>query len=170
MTEWISGDRSAIAQWNYGVIGGSAPYESNSDSGSSAPAASPTAKRRGAVEAGLESDDAILELAERQASTTATTPHGTLPYMGPTFNWMTHYSHPFVPKTSGYVNPIPTPARPADSPPQPLYPSPSPDTSGGIAYHKVYRQTQLLFSETGDQTDYGYWCVGCSIHMAFSRR
>ena len=28
---------------------------------------------------------------------------------------------------------------------------------GGIAYHKFYRQTQLLWSETGDQTDYGDW-------------
>ena len=28
---------------------------------------------------------------------------------------------------------------------------------GGIAYHKFYRQTQLLFSETLDQTDYGNW-------------
>ena len=28
---------------------------------------------------------------------------------------------------------------------------------GGIAYHKVYRQTQLLWSETADQTDYGSW-------------
>lgn len=30
-------------------------------------------------------------------------------------------------------------------------------TIGGIAYHRVYRQTQLLWSETLDQTDYGYW-------------
>ncbi len=30
-------------------------------------------------------------------------------------------------------------------------------TSGGIAYHRFYRQTQLLWSETLDQTDYGYW-------------
>ena len=27
----------------------------------------------------------------------------------------------------------------------------------GIAYHKVYRQTQLAFSETLDQTDFGNW-------------
>lgn len=30
-------------------------------------------------------------------------------------------------------------------------------TSDGIAYHKVYRQTQLEFSETSDQADWGYW-------------
>ncbi|TVY85335.1 Glutaminase A [Lachnellula suecica] len=30
-------------------------------------------------------------------------------------------------------------------------------TSDGISYHKVYRQTQLLFSETNDQADWGYW-------------
>ena len=29
--------------------------------------------------------------------------------------------------------------------------------TGGTAYHKVYRQTQLLWSETADQTDYGSW-------------
>ncbi|KAL8822556.1 MAG: hypothetical protein Q9191_006707 [Dirinaria sp. TL-2023a] len=28
---------------------------------------------------------------------------------------------------------------------------------GGIAYHQFYRQTQLAFSETIDQTDYGNW-------------
>ncbi|KAF2152142.1 glutaminase GtaA [Myriangium duriaei CBS 260.36] len=31
------------------------------------------------------------------------------------------------------------------------------NTPGGIAYHKVYRQTQLAFSEVNDQTEYGYW-------------
>jgi Domain of unknown function (DUF5127) len=30
-------------------------------------------------------------------------------------------------------------------------------TSDGISYHRVYRQTQLLFSETNDQADWGYW-------------
>ena len=30
-------------------------------------------------------------------------------------------------------------------------------TSDNIAYHKVYRQTQLLFSETNQQADWGYW-------------
>ena len=29
--------------------------------------------------------------------------------------------------------------------------------TGGIAYHKIYRQTQLLWSETADQTEYGSW-------------
>ena len=29
--------------------------------------------------------------------------------------------------------------------------------AGGVAYHRFYRQTQLLWSETADQTDYGYW-------------
>lgn len=27
----------------------------------------------------------------------------------------------------------------------------------GVAYHKVYRQTQLLFSEIGDRAEWGYW-------------
>jgi len=30
-------------------------------------------------------------------------------------------------------------------------------TSGGIAYHQVFRQTQLAFSEVLDQSEYGYW-------------
>lgn len=30
-------------------------------------------------------------------------------------------------------------------------------TSDNIAYHRVYRQTQLEFSETNDQADWGYW-------------
>ncbi|KAI1002759.1 Glutaminase A [Podosphaera aphanis] len=30
-------------------------------------------------------------------------------------------------------------------------------TDDGIAYHKAYRQTQLLFSETADQADWGNW-------------
>ena len=30
-------------------------------------------------------------------------------------------------------------------------------TSSGIAYHKFYRQKQLLFSEVADQSEYGSW-------------
>ncbi|KAH7319365.1 glutaminase GtaA [Rhexocercosporidium sp. MPI-PUGE-AT-0058] len=30
-------------------------------------------------------------------------------------------------------------------------------TSDNITYHRVYRQTQLEFSETADQADWGYW-------------
>lgn len=30
-------------------------------------------------------------------------------------------------------------------------------TADNIAYHRVYRQTQLLFSETNNQADWGYW-------------
>lgn len=30
-------------------------------------------------------------------------------------------------------------------------------TSGGVAYHKIYRETQLLWSETDDQAEWGYW-------------
>lgn len=29
--------------------------------------------------------------------------------------------------------------------------------AGGVAYHKSWRQTQLLFSQTADQADWGYW-------------
>lgn len=30
-------------------------------------------------------------------------------------------------------------------------------TSDSVAYHKVYRQDQLVFSETNQQADWGYW-------------
>ena len=30
-------------------------------------------------------------------------------------------------------------------------------TGGGVAYHKFYRQTQLLFSEVAEQSEYGNW-------------
>lgn len=34
---------------------------------------------------------------------------------------------------------------------------PSNPSPGGIAYHQVYRQQQLNFSETNQQADWGYW-------------
>lgn len=32
-------------------------------------------------------------------------------------------------------------------------------TKGGVAYHKVWRQQQLAFSEENQQADFGYWYV-----------
>ncbi|QIX00304.1 hypothetical protein AMS68_005821 [Peltaster fructicola] len=32
-----------------------------------------------------------------------------------------------------------------------------PELASGIAYHKLWRQEQLLFSEVNEQTEYGYW-------------
>ena len=161
MTEWISGDRSAIAQWDYGVIGGTTTNDTSSSS-SAAPSSTAAAKKRGAVIAGLEPDDDILELAERQASDVAETgthrTYGTRTDFS-NINYATHYTHPFVPKTSDHVDPIPTASPTFNGLNQPAVESPTPSTVGGIAYHKVYRQTQLLFSEVGDQTEYGYWYV-----------
>lgn len=62
-----------------------------------------------------------------------------------------------VPLISAYINPVATnlPAsQVAPSAAAPTNPSP-----GGVAYHKVYRQTQQLFSEDGNecQTEYGEW-------------
>lgn len=74
-------------------------------------------------------------------------------------NYATHYSHPFVPKTSNYIDPIPAASPAVQAPLQPAYSQPVPTATGGIAYHKVYRQDQLLFNEVGDQTEYGYWCA-----------
>ena len=153
--EWISGDRSAIAQWDYGVIGGSdsssSPSSPSSDS-SAAPTSSAPAQRR---DAAAEVDDTVL--AERQESGTRSyRTYGTRSDFA-IIDYATHYSHPFVPKTSNYINPIPQPTATRQAPLLPVYPSPVATVAGGIAYHKVYRQTQLAFSEVGDQTEYGYW-------------
>ena len=83
--EWISGNRAAIAQWDYGVT---------AEDGS-------TTKKRSSPESST-----LVEDRRRSSKKTE---------------------------------------------------SKDPTAAGGIAYHRVYRQTQLLWSETGDQTDYGYW-------------
>ncbi|KAL9055731.1 MAG: hypothetical protein Q9162_003367 [Coniocarpon cinnabarinum] len=72
-------------------------------------------------------------------------------------DYETHYRHPFVPTTSNYVNPIPAASPTTLAPASPSFAQPAASETGGIAFHKVYRQTQLAFSEVGDQTEYGYW-------------
>lgn len=85
MIEWVSGDRTAIAEWEYGVT-------SNDSS---------TTRKRNFF-------DSFAPLLDRREYTNVTT-------------------------------------------------STKATATGGIAYHKIYRQTQLLWSETDDQTDYGNW-------------
>ena len=43
------------------------------------------------------------------------------------------------------------------------------DGADAVAYHQFYRQTQLLFSETLDQTDYGdwYWATDNTANLTF---
>ena len=93
--EWISGDRNAIAQWDYGV----APDATSSST--------PTTM----------STMASTDATDKKSKTKTKDPKST----------------------SSGSTPLPTAVK------------------GGTAYHRVYRQTQLAFSETADQTDYGYY-------------
>ena len=60
--------------------------------------------------------------------------------------------------TTGFVNPQATATPTQQHPTVTQYPGPQ-NTSqpSGIAYHRVYRQTQLLFSEVDQQAEWGYW-------------
>lgn len=41
-------------------------------------------------------------------------------------------------------------------------------TSGQLSYHKVYRQTQLAFSEINDQTEYGNWWYATNSEKGYT--
>jgi hypothetical protein len=41
-------------------------------------------------------------------------------------------------------------------------------TTGNVAYHQVYRQTQQAFSEVADQTEYGNWYWATNTGNGFS--
>ncbi|PSK33961.1 transketolase [Elsinoe australis] len=130
--EWISGDRSAIAQWDYNVAQtGAQPAQSTVAGGQ------------------WTGTDDVKAFGTRTS------------YDG----WRAAVAHPtdaarrFKP---GHRNPsaAATTASPTDgnSTATATAGPPTPTTSsGGIAYHRVFRQTQLEFSEVSDQTEYGDW-------------
>ena len=74
-------------------------------------------------------------------------------------DYATHVRRPFVPKTSDYIDPIAAPSPTDVAPSSPSVAQPVATETGGIAYHQVFRQTPLAFSEVGDQTEYGNWYV-----------
>ena len=115
--EWISGDRNAVAQWDYGVTGSSG-----------AAANGPTTMTTMASSAAAADTTDVVEVTDASGKKTKS----TKAKKGETGSTSSSAS-------STSSTPIPT------------------DVAGGIAYHRVYRQTQLAFSETSDQTDYGYW-------------
>ncbi|KAF4552872.1 Glutaminase A-like protein [Elsinoe fawcettii] len=124
--EWISGDRSAIAQWDYGVA----------QAGSQPPSSAVAGNQ-------------FTDSATAQSYGTRTVYDG----------WRAAVAHPtnalFKP---GHRDPrnVDTTST-GDAPPtSPAEPTPT-SFSSGLAYHKVYRQTQLAFSEVNDQTEYGDW-------------
>ncbi|KKY24377.1 putative glutaminase [Phaeomoniella chlamydospora] len=102
--EWVSGDRTATVEWDFGVTGS-------------------TTSRR--VTRKRDTPLHRREAVRRQSNSNSTST------VGP--------SGTSASSTSSVSTPSST------------YPA------GGIAYHKVYRQTQLDFSEINDQTEFGYW-------------
>lgn len=128
----MAGDHTSIAQWDYGTIGNSTAASRNL-----------RASRRGAA-----AQPEHLEEWQRQHRVYATKTQ----YDG----WRTSVQHsPVGPKTSVFQSPTPTIRPQAPHPFSNLQSNNS--NPGGIAYHKVYRQTQLLLSETSDQADWGNW-------------
>ncbi|KAK5135123.1 hypothetical protein LTR08_005648 [Meristemomyces frigidus] len=123
--EWVSGDRSANAQWSYGTIDeNTTPRSWDSPSSSQWPA-SHSAKSYGTKTA---------------------------------YALTTSYAHPQQPIHGSGQGYRPThfhasrPAHPTSVPQPPIN-----LLAGGLAYHQIYRQTQLAFSETNQQADWGYW-------------
>lgn len=75
---------------------------------------------------------------------------------------VTHSGHPFInagraasPTTSPSLSPTSTYANTSSSTSSSVLPGPT--ETDGIAYHQIYRQTQLAFSEVDQQTEYGNW-------------
>lgn len=128
-SEWVSGDRSAIAQWDFGIINSSSQPKSYP---SPSPAVWPSE-----IHATTYATKTSFDV---PASVTHPPPFIHAQGQG-------HRPHSFGKNPSAYPTAHPT-----------SYPRPSPKSaSDGIAYHEVWRQTQLAFSETDDQADFGYW-------------
>lgn len=151
--EWISGNRLAVAQWDYGVInnGSDTSSSSTASSASSVPASTDsTSSSSGTATAKVKRQDGVSGTDNGNDTRYGTRTDFNVPAS------VTHPA-PTVVKQTPFVRPqaviSPIYAETTASP----YASPTAAAAGGIAYHQVYRQTQLLFSETADQTDYGNW-------------
>lgn len=121
--EWVSGDRSAVAQWEYNNIA--------SDSGVQPQAYSPAASA-------VSTTQAPTTYATQTAFT-------AVPVVD-------HTELPIYPTGQGSQ---PTPSQNASQPAySPISINAAP-ASGGIAYHKIYRQQQLEFSQVSEQAEWG---------------
>ncbi|KAK0860093.1 hypothetical protein LTS02_008753 [Friedmanniomyces endolithicus] len=169
--EWVSGDRSATAHWSYGtttqnVTPGSPSVSSSaassspsaaslassaaSSASSAASASSPvsTASASSAPSASSTSSDAS------ESSVTPSAPSPDHPYGTRTaYDLTTMYPRPFRPThMPGAEAPRPTNFL-QDRDARAL----AKRDAGSVAYHEVFRQQQLTFSESNMQADWGYW-------------
>lgn len=128
----MAGDRNAIAQWDYGTIsnGTASTYQKQASRRAALPENEPLEERQN----------------QHRVYGTKTSYDG----------WRTSVYHtPVGPTSSAYHSPVPT-IQPQS--PHPFFEVHANNSSpGGIAYHKVYRQTPLLLSETNDQAEWGNW-------------
>jgi len=123
--EWVSGDRNAVAQWEYNNIAPSPDVQPQAYS------------------------PAVSAVSTSQAPTTYAT-HTAFTAV-PVVD---HTEIPIYPTSQGSR---PTPSQNApNSTYSPININAAP-ASGGISYHKVYRQQQLEFSQVSEQAEWGSW-------------
>ena len=148
MAEWVSGDRNAIAQWDYGVINGAAPVPKLQSDGSFS---SEAGNAGGRVSPDGNGNDH----------------HRTSTVSGFITSQMSAGSRTLIPTVATVTYTTPT-ATTTVNPAAPIPAAPT-HAPGGIAYHKFYRQTQLLFSETADQADWGnwYWATNSVANLTY---
>ncbi|KAB8360892.1 hypothetical protein FH972_024625 [Carpinus fangiana] len=136
--EWISGNRSNIAQWNYGVYDG------------------PSTKARRNYHY-VQPDEPQLD-ARQAAPGDGNYVYGTkTDYSG----WRTAVPHPsdnvLIAQTTPSRDPVPTSVPQLGDPNVDVADPPGAAAAGGMAYHQIFRQTQQEFSEVADQAEWGDW-------------
>ncbi|KAI9667071.1 MAG: hypothetical protein M1831_001248 [Alyxoria varia] len=151
--EWVSGDDSALIQWDYDVISG-APAKVRRDAEPDVEF-SEFEKRDSAGHHGKHSgddgDDDGGRRHDYKRYGTKTAYEGWKDPEG--------YPHPRTDpvRTTPAVNPTPTSDPVVQATTSASQTQPLSFAQSGVAYHKVYRQTQLEFSEIEDQAEWGNW-------------
>lgn len=120
----MSGDRSATAQWDYGVVQDSAQPKNYAAPSKPSWPSSHSPKTYGTQTA---------------YNVPATVPHNPVWTHAPGQGHRPSFSKNHTSFPHHKWNP------------------PANKVTGGVAYHKVYKQTQLEYSESNQQTEYGYW-------------
>ncbi|KAK1073809.1 hypothetical protein LTR74_001663 [Friedmanniomyces endolithicus] len=146
--EWVSGDRSATAQWSYGTT------TQNVTPGSPSAASSAASSASSAASASSPASASSASSASSDSSESSITPSPPSPYGTRTaYDLTTMYPRLFRPThMPGAEAPRPTnfhQGRDARTLAK--------RDAGSVAYHEVFRQQQLTFSESNMQADWGYW-------------